>query len=80
MVSDIVVLQPSSAFRERLFSVLPSCTNERQESALSNRIAAAVLTKYSRGKTRASAMVRAEKKHVVDEEEKEHVRLLGQGC
>ena len=46
---DLALIQPSSCFIERVFSMLRACMDSRQERALSDRIAAAVLLKYNRG-------------------------------
>ena len=45
---DLALIQPSSCFIERVFSMLRACMDSRQERALSDRIAAAVLLKYNR--------------------------------
>ncbi|CAN0189541.1 unnamed protein product, partial [Ectocarpus sp. 8 AP-2014] len=50
LVLGIVLLQPSSAFMERVFSILRCCFSERQESVYSDRICASALLKYNRGK------------------------------
>ncbi|CAB1106310.1 unnamed protein product [Ectocarpus sp. CCAP 1310/34] len=50
LVLDVVLLQPSSAFMERVFSILRCCFSERQESVYSDRICASALLKYSRGR------------------------------
>lgn len=50
LVSEMVLLQPSSAFMERVFSTLRCCFDERQESVYSDRICAAALLKYNRGR------------------------------
>ena len=47
---DIALIQPSSAFMERVFSILRACMDERQESSFSERIAASALLKYNRGR------------------------------
>ena len=47
---DLALIQPSSCFIERVFSMLRACMDSRQERALSDRIAAAVLLKYNRGR------------------------------
>ena len=47
---DIALIQPFSAFMERAFSIRRACMDERQESSLSNRVAASALLKYNRGR------------------------------
>ena len=47
---DLALIQPSSCFIERVFSVLRMCLDSRQEQTLSDRIAASVLLKYNRGR------------------------------
>ncbi|CAN0047625.1 unnamed protein product, partial [Ectocarpus sp. 6 AP-2014] len=47
LMSDVALLQPSSAFMERVFSILRCCFNERQESVYSDRICASALLKYN---------------------------------
>lgn len=44
----ITILQPPSAFMERVFSVLLAYVDERQESVFSDRIAASTLLKYNK--------------------------------
>ena len=48
VAQDAALIQPSSAFIERVFSILRSCMDERQERSYSDRIAAAILLKYNR--------------------------------
>ena len=43
-------MQPSSAFMERIFSILRACMDERQESSYSDRIAASALLKNNKGR------------------------------
>ena len=52
VANDIALIQPSSAFMKRVFSILRSCMDERQERSFSDRIAASALLKYNsrRGK------------------------------
>ena len=50
VAKDIALIQPSSAFMERVFSILRSCMDQRQESSFSDRIGAAALLKYNRGR------------------------------
>ena len=50
VAKDIVLMQPSSAFMERVFSILRACMDERQESSYSDRIAASALLKHNRGR------------------------------
>lgn len=49
VAKDVALIQPSSAFMERVFSILRACTDERQESCYSDRIAASAMLKYNRG-------------------------------
>ena len=52
---NIALIQPSSAFMERVFSILRAyCMDERQASSFSDRIAAAALLKYNRGRGKLS--------------------------
>ncbi|CAB1107293.1 unnamed protein product [Ectocarpus sp. CCAP 1310/34] len=55
LVLDVALLQPSSAFMERVFSILPCCFNERQEHVYSDRICASALLKYNRGRAQNSS-------------------------
>ncbi|CAB1115847.1 unnamed protein product [Ectocarpus sp. CCAP 1310/34] len=55
LVLDVALLQPSSAFMERVFSILRCCFNERQEHVYSDRICASVLLKYNRGRAQSSS-------------------------
>ena len=48
VAKDVALIQPSSAFMERVFSILRSCMDERQEQCYSDRIAASALLKYTR--------------------------------
>ena len=48
VAQDVALIQPSSAFIERVFSILRSCMDARQERSYSDRIAAATLLKYNR--------------------------------
>ena len=48
VAKDIALMQPSSAFMERVFSILRACVDERQESSYSDRIAVSALLKYNR--------------------------------
>lgn len=50
VAKDIALVQPSFAFMERVFSILRACMDQRQESSFSDRIAAAALLKYNRGR------------------------------
>ena len=43
VAKDIALIQPSSAFMERVFSILRACMDQRQESSFSDRIAASAL-------------------------------------
>ena len=43
----IALIQPSSAFIERVFSILRACLDERQESCYNERIRASALLKYN---------------------------------
>ena len=50
VAKDIALIQPSSAFMERVFSILRACLDERQETCYSDRIrASALLFEYNRG-------------------------------
>ena len=46
VAKEVALIQPSSAFMERVFSILRACMDERQESSFSDRIAASALLKY----------------------------------
>ena len=48
VVKDIALVQPSSVFMERVFSILRACLDERQETC--DRIRASALLKYNRGR------------------------------
>ena len=48
VAKDVALIQPSSAFMERVFSILRACMDERQEQCYSDRIAASALLKYNR--------------------------------
>ena len=48
VAKDVALIQPSSAFMERVFSVLRACLDSRQENCLLDRIAASALLKYNR--------------------------------
>ena len=50
VAKDMALMQPSSAFMERVFSILRACMDDRQESSYSDRIAASALLKYNRGR------------------------------
>ena len=50
VAKDIALIQQSSAFMERVFSLLRACMDERQESNFSDRIAASTLPKYHMGR------------------------------
>ena len=50
VAKDMALMQPSSAFMERVFSILRACMDERQESCYSDRITASALLKYNRGR------------------------------
>ena len=54
VVMVVVLLQPSSAFMERVFSILRCCFDERQQSVYSDRICASALLKYNRGRAGGS--------------------------
>ena len=43
VAKDMTLMQPSSAFMERVFSILRACMDERQESSYSDRIASSAL-------------------------------------
>ena len=48
VAKDIALMQPSSAFMERVFSILRACMDVRQESSYNDRIAVPALLKYNR--------------------------------
>ena len=50
VAKDIALIQPSSAFMERVFSILRACLDERQATCYSDRIRASALLKYNRGR------------------------------
>ena len=50
VAKGIALIQSSSAFMERVFSILRACLDERQEACYSDRIRASGLLKYSRGR------------------------------
>ena len=50
VAKDITLIQPPSAFMERVFSILRACLDERQETCYSDRIRASALLKYNRGR------------------------------
>lgn len=50
VAKDVALIQPSSAFMERVFSIRRAALDERQESCYSDRIRASVLLKYNRGR------------------------------
>ena len=50
VAKDIALIHPSSAFMERIFSILRACSDERQETCYSDRIRASALLKYNRGR------------------------------
>ena len=51
VAKDIALIRPSSAFMERVFSILRACLDERQETCYSDRIrASTLLIKYNRGR------------------------------
>ena len=50
VAKDIALIQPSSAFMERVFSILRACLDERQETCYSDRITASALLRYNRGR------------------------------
>ena len=49
VAKDIALIQPSSAFMDRVISIHHACRDERQESSFSDRIAASALP---RGETK----------------------------
>ena len=49
VAQDIALIQPSSAFIERVFPLLRAALDVQQESSHSDKIAASVLLKYNRG-------------------------------
>ena len=52
-------MRPSSAFMERVFSILRACMDERQEPSYSDRIAVSALLKYNRERARKMEIRRA---------------------
>lgn len=60
LVMDIVLVQPSPAFMERVFSILRACFDKRQEQVYSDRICASALLKYNRGRDRGSSGLRVD--------------------
>ena len=48
VAKDAALIQPSSAFMERVFSILRACMDERQEACYIDRIAASALLKYNK--------------------------------
>ncbi|CAN0341927.1 unnamed protein product, partial [Ectocarpus sp. 12 AP-2014] len=54
VAKDVALIQPSSAFMERVFSLLRACMDERQEQCLSDRITASTLLKYNRASSARS--------------------------
>ena len=48
VTQNVALIQPSSAFIERVFSILRACMDARQDKSYSNRIAAATLLKCNR--------------------------------
>ena len=49
VAKDIALIQPSSVFMERVFSILRACLDERQETCYSDRIRASAFLKYNKG-------------------------------
>ena len=49
VAKDIALIQLSSEFMERVFSILRAYMDERQEPSSSDRITASALLKYNRG-------------------------------
>ena len=50
VAKDIALIQPSSAFMERVFSILRACLDERQETSYSDQIRATAFLKYIKGR------------------------------
>ncbi|CAN0033909.1 unnamed protein product [Ascophyllum nodosum] len=50
VAKDIALIQPSSAFMERVFCILRASLDERQKTSYSDRIGASALLKYNRGR------------------------------
>ena len=48
VAKDVALIQPSSAFMERVFSILRACMDSRQEKCYLDRIAASAFLKYNR--------------------------------
>ena len=48
VAKDVALIQPSSAFMERVLSTLRACLDSRQEKCYLGRIAASALLKYNR--------------------------------
>ncbi|CAB1120220.1 unnamed protein product [Ectocarpus sp. CCAP 1310/34] len=71
VVLDIALVQPSSAFVERVSSTVRSCLVSSQNSCLSDRIMAAALIKYNRGRDRHSLKLRYDKEELAEEKEGE---------
>ena len=63
VVSDVFLRQPSSAFMERVFSILRCCSSERQEQAYGDRIFGLVMLMYNRARDRDGLELKAAKKH-----------------
>ena len=61
VVMVVVLSQPSSAFMERVFSILRCCFDERQQSVYSERICASALLKYNRGRAGGSTGLREDR-------------------
>ena len=57
VAKGIALIQPSSAFMERVFSILRSCMDERKERSFSDRVAASALLKYMRTEDEANRSV-----------------------
>ena len=61
VVMVVVLLQPSSAFMERVFSILRCCFDERQQSVYSDSICASALLKYIGGRAGGSTGLREDR-------------------
>ncbi|CAB1113067.1 unnamed protein product [Ectocarpus sp. CCAP 1310/34] len=55
LVLDVALSPPSSAYMERVFSILRCCFNERQQHVYSDRICASALLKFNRGRAHSSS-------------------------
>ena len=63
VVSYVFLWQPSSAFMERVFSIVRCCSSERQEQAYGDRICGLVMLMYHRARDRDGLELKAGRKH-----------------